>query len=134
MTLPFLTLPVDEEWAMIRLLSAGTWLRPRQFLQVPRMDGYDVLRRLARKRLVISRPIEDSLRARIATLEEAVRWAYQYGPLLDTTDPEETLHWRNRLMERSKMEPSVPCPHGRASWKMCPHCNGINSAGMKEGE
>jgi hypothetical protein len=23
-------------------------------------------------------------------------------------------------------EESLPCPHGRASWKFCPHCLGLN--------
>jgi hypothetical protein len=22
----------------------------------------------------------------------------------------------------------LPCPHGRPSWHVCPHCNGINEA------
>lgn len=22
---------------------------------------------------------------------------------------------------------SLPCPHGRPSWHMCPHCNGLNA-------
>ena len=32
----------------------------------------------------------------------------------------------------SRMEPQLPCPHSRPSWKQCPHCLGVNDA-AKEG-
>lgn len=30
--------------------------------------------------------------------------------------------------------PSLPCPHGRASWQMCPHCLGLNAAPYVPGD
>jgi len=28
--------------------------------------------------------------------------------------------------ERLLNKKQLPCPHGRPSWKMCPHCLGLN--------
>ncbi len=36
------------------------------------------------------------------------------------------------IIEESDSYPPYPCPHSRPSWRMCPHCNGLNSIPASE--